>query len=103
MKTSKKRKPLSLIRTSSKVVIMMKKRKRRKRNSGVELKESEDYQKKETMKLAKSSMSNEENLFNSICVGNLKEKIDQTKVNFFQNDTVDVYISGPFHKTGKSH
>ena len=77
--------------------------KKKKKNSGVELKESEDYQKKETMKLAKSSMSNEENLFNSICVGNLKEKIDQTKVIFFQNDTVDVYISGPFHKTGKSH
>ena len=76
---------------------------KKKKKSGVELKGSEDFQKEETMKLAKTSMSNEENLFNSICVGNLKEQIDQTKVNFFQKDTVDVYITGPFHKTGKSH
>ena len=55
----------------------------KKKKSGVELKGSEDFQKKETMKLAKSSMSNEENLFNSICVGNLEEQIDQTKVIFF--------------------
>jgi hypothetical protein len=76
---------------------------KKKKKSGIELKGG-DFQKKETMmKLAQSSMSNEENLFNSICVGNMKEKLADTKVIFFKKDTVDVYISGPYHNTGKSH
>jgi hypothetical protein len=75
---------------------------KKKKKSGIALK-SGDFQEKETTKLAQSSMSNEENLFNSICVGNMKEKLADTKVIFFKKDTVDVHISGPYHNVGKSH
>jgi hypothetical protein len=55
------------------------------------------------MKLAQSSMSDEENLFKSICVGDMKKKLADTKVNYFKQDIVDVHITGPFHHAGKSH
>jgi hypothetical protein len=55
------------------------------------------------MKLAESSMSDEEKLFKSICVGDIKQKLADTKVNYFKQDTVDVHITVPFHHAGKSH
>ncbi len=48
-------------------------------------------------------MSDEENIFKSICVGDLKKKLADTAVNHFKPNTVDVHITGPFHHSGKSH
>ncbi len=55
------------------------------------------------MKLAESSMSDEDNIFKSICVGDLKKKLADTAVNHFKPNTVDVHITGPFHHSGESH
>jgi hypothetical protein len=73
-----------------------------KKKSSIVLKGG-DLKKKKTMKLAESSMSDEENLFKSICIGNMKQKLADTKVNYFKQDMVDVHITGPFHHAGKSH
>jgi hypothetical protein len=57
--------------------------------------------KNKTMKLAESSMSDEDNIFKSICVCDLKKKLVDTAVNHFKPNTVDVHITGPFHHSGK--
>jgi hypothetical protein len=62
-----------------------------------------DLKKKTTMKLAESSMSDEDTMFESICVGDLKKKLADTAVNHFKPNTVDAHITGPFHHAGKSH
>ncbi len=59
--------------------------------------------KKTTMKLAESSMSDEDTIFKSICVGDLKKKLADTAVNHFKPNMVDDHITGPFHHAGKSH
>ncbi len=48
-------------------------------------------------------MSDEDNIFKSSCVGDLKKKLADTAVNHFKPNTVDVHITGPFHHSGKSH
>ncbi len=73
-----------------------------KKKSSIVLKGG-DLKKKKTMKLAESSMSDEENLFKSICVGDVKQKLADTKVNYFKQDMVDVHITVPFHHASKSH
>jgi hypothetical protein len=55
------------------------------------------------MKLAESSMSDEDTMFKSICVGDLKKKLADTAVNHFKPNIVDVHITGPFHHAGKSN
>jgi hypothetical protein len=55
------------------------------------------------MKLAESSMSDEDNIFKSFCVGGLKKKLADTALNHFKPNTVDVHITGPFHHSGNSH
>ncbi len=62
-----------------------------------------DLKKNNTMKLAESSMSDEDNIFKSILVGDLKKKLADTAVNNFKPNTLDVHITGSFHHSGKSH
>jgi hypothetical protein len=54
-------------------------------------------------KLSESSMSGDDQIFKSICGGNLKKKLADTAVNHFNQNSVDVHITGPFHHSGKSH
>jgi hypothetical protein len=62
-----------------------------------------DLKKNNTMKLSESSMSDEDNIFKSICVGDLKKKLADTAVNHFKPSSDNVHITGPFHHAGKSH
>ncbi len=54
-------------------------------------------------KLSESSMSGDDQIFKSICGGDLKKKLADTAVNHFKQNSVDVYITGPFPHSGKSH
>ncbi len=54
-------------------------------------------------KLSESSMSGDDQIFKSICGGDLKMKLADTAVNHFKQNSVDVHITGPFHHSGKSH
>jgi hypothetical protein len=62
-----------------------------------------DLKKNNTMKISESSMSDEDNIFKSICVDDLKKKLADTAVNHFKPSSDDVHITGPFHHAGKSH
>jgi hypothetical protein len=48
-------------------------------------------------------MSGDDQIFKSICGGNLKKKLADTAVNHFKQNSVEVHITGPFHHSGKSH
>jgi hypothetical protein len=63
---------------------------------------SEDEEDEDVVKPLKSK-SEDEDIFKSICGGDFKEKKkSQFVANSFKSKSVDVHITGPFHKTGKS-
>ncbi len=54
-------------------------------------------------KLSESSMSGDDQIFKSICGGDLKKIFADTAVNHFKQNSVDVHITGPFHHSGKRY
>jgi hypothetical protein len=63
---------------------------------------SEDEDNEDVAKTLKLN-SEDEDIFKSICGGDLKKKFSQIATNTFKSKSVDVHITGPFHKSGKSH
>ncbi len=64
-----------------------------------------DFKKKMSQHVVETvkSYSEDENVFKSICGGNMRKKTAEN--NTFKSNLVDINITGPFHnkKTGKSH
>jgi hypothetical protein len=65
----------------------------------------EDFKKKISQHVVDTAKSNseDENVFKSICGGDLRKKLAES--NTFKSNSIDIYITGPFRskKTGKSH